>query len=316
MYLCWRQQVTLFWILLGGGVVISQKKHNGEEHRYRHVCSLWSASANGGGRELCLTRGLEGGDWNATAECQTLCPDGIITDSSKAALHNSASSLPQHIKCRKQEKLKRNRSRSRIVSINQHILNSCINMLKNNRAEMNRGGGVCHCYGRVYHSACLNSVKTFAREDEDWEDGYSPKLSSITPPTHRCLRPCYQGLLLKQAFLLGTQVNNQQFAKNKCVPASTSLSIVRKHKHVEESCCFSYISKQELPLHLRTLRTESHKKDQQWRILCWFVSLMLVEKSCETTCEMRLNKYQAPGQDWAAFLTFQQGQQAIQEHTK
>lgn len=36
----------------------------------------------GGGRELCLTRGLEGGDWNATAECQTLCPDGIITDSS------------------------------------------------------------------------------------------------------------------------------------------------------------------------------------------------------------------------------------------
>lgn len=49
-----------------------------------------------GGRELCLTRGLEGGDWNVTAECQTLCPDGIITDSRKAALHNSASSLPQH----------------------------------------------------------------------------------------------------------------------------------------------------------------------------------------------------------------------------
>lgn len=49
-----------------------------------------------GGRELCLTRGLEGGDWNVTAECQTLCPDRIITDSSKAALHNSASSLPQH----------------------------------------------------------------------------------------------------------------------------------------------------------------------------------------------------------------------------
>lgn len=31
-----------------------------------------------GGRELCLTRGLEGGDWNATAECQTLSPDEII----------------------------------------------------------------------------------------------------------------------------------------------------------------------------------------------------------------------------------------------
>lgn len=31
-----------------------------------------------GGRELCFTRGLEGGDWNATAECQTLSPDEII----------------------------------------------------------------------------------------------------------------------------------------------------------------------------------------------------------------------------------------------
>ncbi len=32
---------------------------------------------------------------------------------------------------------------------------------------MNRGGGVCPHYGRVYQSACLNSVKTFAQEDED-----------------------------------------------------------------------------------------------------------------------------------------------------
>lgn len=41
-------------------------------------------------------QGVEGGDWNVTAECQTLCPDGIITDSSEAALYNSASSLPQN----------------------------------------------------------------------------------------------------------------------------------------------------------------------------------------------------------------------------
>lgn len=49
-----------------------------------------------GGRELCLTRGLEGGggDWNATAECQTLSSDEIIRDSRKAALHKSASSNP------------------------------------------------------------------------------------------------------------------------------------------------------------------------------------------------------------------------------
>lgn len=32
---------------------------------------------------------------------------------------------------------------------------------------MNRGGGVCPCYGCVYQSTCLNSVKTFAQEDED-----------------------------------------------------------------------------------------------------------------------------------------------------
>lgn len=50
-----------------------------------------------GGRELCLNRGLEGGDWNATAECQTLCPDEIIRDSRKAALHKSASSNPENV---------------------------------------------------------------------------------------------------------------------------------------------------------------------------------------------------------------------------
>lgn len=58
----------------------------------------------------------------------------------------------------------------------------------------------------------------------------------------------YQGLLLKQAFLLGMQVNEQQFAKNKCVSDSTSLHIMLlyKHKHVEKSCLFSYISIQKL----------------------------------------------------------------------
>ena len=55
----------------------------------------------GGYTGSCASPGgwREGGDWNVTAECQTLCPDGIITDSSKAALHTSVSpSLPQYIK--------------------------------------------------------------------------------------------------------------------------------------------------------------------------------------------------------------------------
>lgn len=37
-----------------------------------------------------------GRDWNATAECQTLCPDGIIRDSTKAAPHKSVSSDPEN----------------------------------------------------------------------------------------------------------------------------------------------------------------------------------------------------------------------------
>lgn len=54
-------------------------------------------SLPGKGAGSCASPGGWRGGWNATTECQTLCPDGIITDSSKAALHNSASSLPQHI---------------------------------------------------------------------------------------------------------------------------------------------------------------------------------------------------------------------------
>lgn len=134
LYSCWLLQVTLFWNLSGGSwVVISREKHKGEERRYRHVCSPWSAFASGGGREPCLTRGLEGGDWNATAECQTLCPDGIITDSSKAALHNSASSLPQHIKFKKQEKLNKNESHQESNLENRSAPLCIVNMLKNNR---------------------------------------------------------------------------------------------------------------------------------------------------------------------------------------
>lgn len=142
LYLCW--QATLIWTMVGGWwVVISQERHKGEEHRYRHVCSLRSAFASGGGREPCLTRGLEGGDWNATAECQTLCPDGIITDSSKAALHNSASSLPQHIKSRKQEKVKGQDSyqESNLENRSAPIKPCIVNMLKNNKPYWIEGVG-------------------------------------------------------------------------------------------------------------------------------------------------------------------------------
>lgn len=44
-----------------------------------------------GGGAWSLRGGLRGEDWNVTAECQTLCPDGIIRDSTKAAPHKSAS---------------------------------------------------------------------------------------------------------------------------------------------------------------------------------------------------------------------------------
>lgn len=49
--------------------------------------------------EPCFTLeggGLWGQDWNVTAECQTLYPDGIIRDSTKAAPHKSASSDPEN----------------------------------------------------------------------------------------------------------------------------------------------------------------------------------------------------------------------------
>lgn len=144
VYLCWllasNHSLDSAW---GWWVVNSKekKRHKGEQHRYRHVCSLWSAVASGGGRELCLTRGLEGGDWNATAECQTLCPDGIITDSSKSKLHNSASSLPQHIKPRKQEWLKKDKrlkdTESQILSIDQQPLHGALLIMFKNRPNLN-----------------------------------------------------------------------------------------------------------------------------------------------------------------------------------
>lgn len=58
---------------------------------------------------------------------------------------------------------------SQISSIHQYPLNeSLLTCWKTTGLTvMNRGGGVCPCYGCVHHSACLNSVKTFAREDED-----------------------------------------------------------------------------------------------------------------------------------------------------
>lgn len=49
-----------------------------------------------------------GGDWNVTAECQTLCPDGIIRDSTKAAPHKSASPDPEN---KTQQELKGNQSK-------------------------------------------------------------------------------------------------------------------------------------------------------------------------------------------------------------
>lgn len=92
---------------------------------------------------------------------------------------------------------------------------------------MNRRGGVCPGYRRVCQRACLNSVKTFGREDEDSRGRMVTALSSITP-THSSPGPCYQGLLLRQAFLLGTQVNNQPFAKNKCPPKFAHTNMQRR----------------------------------------------------------------------------------------
>lgn len=88
-------------------VAISQEKSNKRKTGGGGGAQVWTCllagSARGGDREAVPhrggRRGGEGG-WNATAECQTLCPDGIITDSSKAALHSSASSLPQSVRIR------------------------------------------------------------------------------------------------------------------------------------------------------------------------------------------------------------------------
>lgn len=50
--------------------------------------------------------------------------------------------------------------------------------------EMNKGGGVCPCEGRVCQSSCLNSVKTFG------QGRLQPsKQCSMTRTTHICFRP-------------------------------------------------------------------------------------------------------------------------------
>lgn len=100
------------WVV---GVGVVGGEHPGKKKRTVQVqacvfavISLGPGRGMEGGRELCHAGGVaEGGDWNATAEFQTLCPDGIITDSSEAALRNSASSLRQHIKTQKTRKVKK-----------------------------------------------------------------------------------------------------------------------------------------------------------------------------------------------------------------
>lgn len=62
-------------------------------------------------------------------------------------------------------------------------------------------------------------------------------VSSITPPTHSCLGARNQGLLHRQAFLLGMQAAN-----NKCGPTSTSL-----HTQATKKSYASDISIQQLP---------------------------------------------------------------------
>lgn len=59
-----------------------------------NLCRWWGQGT------VPLHRGA-GGDWNATAECQTLCPDEIIRDSREAELHRS---VPQIQKTRPDQK--------------------------------------------------------------------------------------------------------------------------------------------------------------------------------------------------------------------
>lgn len=73
-------------------VLSPEKKRSTGRDMFAQCDSWWR------GQGAAPHRGAGGEDWNATAECQTLCPDGIITDSSVAELHNSASSLPQQIR--------------------------------------------------------------------------------------------------------------------------------------------------------------------------------------------------------------------------
>lgn len=58
----------------------------------KHVRSVPSLPAVGAGQRFSPL-GSGGGGWNAPAECQTLFPDEIIRDSSKAARCRSASQI-------------------------------------------------------------------------------------------------------------------------------------------------------------------------------------------------------------------------------
>lgn len=80
---------------------------------------------------------------------------------------------------------------------------------------------------------CVSAMSAYSNslglvEDEDSYRRMATALSLITPPTHSCPRPCYQGWVLKQAFLLGTRVNNQ---KQMCSPSNKFAYTVCTCKH-------------------------------------------------------------------------------------
>lgn len=110
---------------------------------------------------------------------------------------------------------------------------------------MNRGGGVCPCYGHVYQSACLNSVKTFGREDE----GSFGRMVTAQRGVQLLLflRIAAPGPVTKD-YYLGRHFYWVRELTTSSLPKTNVLHLqqVCTHKHVKKGCHFSYTGKQQL----------------------------------------------------------------------
>lgn len=183
---------------------------------------------------------------------------------------------------------KKESPRSQISGTDQHtLIRALLTCWKTTGiTEMNRGGGVCPHYGRVYRSACLNSVKTFAQEDEDCCGRTVTALSRVQL-LHLHIAapgPVTKDHCLSRHFYWVCKLTTSSLPKTKCFPAFNKLAhIACKPKHGEE-----------LPILFH-----KHNKPREQTHADLFVLPMLIDDLWNE------NKYQAVGWDLAAFLTFQ-----------